>query len=108
MTNDDVQAIQIGRLGSHGLQCLIAGIDEGRAQEQVFGGVAAQGQLGREQQGHTGPVRITGSLDNAAGIALQVTHDEIELGGADDKGHGEGGRKGNGEMSRGMPAADYR
>ena len=58
---------------------VIAGIDEGRPQEQIFGGVAADRQLGRDQKACAAGVRGARRLDDPARIAGNVSDRRIEL-----------------------------
>jgi hypothetical protein len=55
-------------------------MDERRPQVQIFGGITANGEFGRDQQTHTALVRGAGSVDDFVGIAQHVTDGEIELG----------------------------
>ncbi len=88
MTHHDVQAFELRRGGRHRLEGIITGVDERGPQVQVFGGVAADGEFGREQQPHPTRVRGRGGLDDAAGIACHVAHHEVELGNRYGKRHG--------------------
>ena len=83
-----------GRCRRHHLgQGLLTGCEKRRPQIKILGGVAAQGQLGRQQQPGSGRVGILGSANDLAGVARQVAHHEIELGDADGEGHREKGEK---------------
>jgi hypothetical protein len=57
---------------------IIAGRHEGRAQVQVFGGVAADRQLGREHQAGALRIGLLRRIDDLARIAGHVADDEIE------------------------------
>ena len=82
-----MQVFQPGQLAGDGFQGIIAGIDEGRAQEQVFGGVTANRQLGREHEPNPAGMRLAGTVDDFAGIARHVAHHKIELGNANLESH---------------------
>jgi len=58
-------------------------LDKSRAQEKVFSGITANGQLGREQQSGAVCIGLARSVDDLAGIARHVTHTVVELGNAD-------------------------
>jgi hypothetical protein len=55
-------------------------MNERRPQVQIFGGIAANGEFGRDQQTHTAVIGGAGGVDDFVGIALHVTDGEIELG----------------------------
>ena len=88
MSHHDVQAFEVGGAGRHHFEGIITGIDERGAQVQVFGGVAAQGQFGREQQVHAAGVGLLGGIDHLPGVARHVAHHKVELGHANGKSHG--------------------
>jgi hypothetical protein len=87
MTHHDAQAFQPGRLTHHRFQGIIASINEGRTQEQVFRCIAAQGQFWRDQQAHAPAMSVLSRLNNFSGIAHHVAHHKIELGHANWKCH---------------------
>ena len=70
------------------LQLAVARGLEGRAQVQIFGRVAAQRQLGRQQQLGAIGIGLGGGVDDLLGIAGQIAHDKIQLGDANRKRHG--------------------
>ncbi len=88
MSHHDVQAFEVGRAGRHGFEGIITGVDEGWPQVQVFGGVAAQGEFGCEQQVHATGVSRFGGIDHFPGVARHVAHHKVELGHANGKSHG--------------------
>ena len=74
------KVFQVGQLAGDHLYGIITGGDKRGAQEQVFGRIAADRQLGRQQQARTLRVGGAGGFHDFAGIARHVAHGEIELG----------------------------
>ena len=80
MTHHQREAIEGSRFGGDGLQGIIAGIQKSRTQEQVLRRIAAQGQLGGDQQLRTLGMGFVGSGNDAAHVASEVAHHKVELG----------------------------
>ena len=70
----------MSRLCADQFQGIITGIDERRAQEQVFCRIATQRELGRQQQLRALGMGLVRSIYDFSGIAHHVTHHKIELG----------------------------
>ena len=84
VAEDDVDARHLA--GDRGEGPLDPGV-EPRAQQQVLGRVAGQGQLGEEDQSGAEPVtRRAGRLDDAPGVAVHVPDQEVDLGQGDAQG----------------------
>ena len=79
MAEHEVEIGQVGEGRGAVGQSLFAGGQEGRAQQQVFGRVAAQGQFGRHRDARALGVGGAGGLDDAAHVAGQVTDGRIDL-----------------------------
>ena len=79
MPHHQMQPLAIRQRGGQCRQFALAGLHEGRAQQQVFGRVAGQAELGRQR--HTGAVAVggPGRLSQQTGIAGQVAHGCIDL-----------------------------
>ena len=75
-----MHAVQVGEFVAHQVECVFAGLNERRPQVQIFGGIATNGEFGRDQQTHTAVIGGAGGVDDFVGIALHVTDGEIELG----------------------------
>jgi hypothetical protein len=72
----------------HSFQGIIAVVDEGGSQQQVFGRITAQREFGCQQQSRAASVSIMSRIDYFSGIARHIAHYKIELGNADRDGHG--------------------
>jgi hypothetical protein len=87
MPDHHVQAFQPRQLAGHRFDGIITGGNERGTQQQVFGGIAADGQLGGEDEAGTLGVGAARGVDDLLRIARHVAHHEVELGDADVKGH---------------------
>ena len=82
-----MQAFQPGQFAGHLIDGIIAGLDKRGPEEQVFCGVAANGQFRGQQQAGARLVSLAGSSDDEAGIAGHVTNAIIQLGNANFERH---------------------
>ena len=92
-----VQPREGGQFGDQRVERARAGIDKGRAQQQVFGRIARERQFGREQNARTSLVRFARSGDDAGSIAGEIADGAVDLGESDRDGHG-----GNVDCKRGI------
>ena len=88
MTHHDAQAFQRRRGMRQRVQGIITGIDERGSQQQIFCRIAAQSELGRDQQTGAAAMGLLRRVDDSSGIARHVAHHKIELGDANWDGHG--------------------
>ena len=83
-----MHASQISKLGLYERHRRLASGNERGPQKQVFGGITANGQFGRDEQANATLVSRASGVNDFAGIARHVTNSEIELGYTELKRHG--------------------
>ncbi len=96
-----VQARECRQLGDERIERACAGVDERRAQQQVFGRIARERQFRREQDARTSLVRFARGGDNAGSIAGEIADGAVDLGESDRDGHG-----GNVDCKRGIRSSN--
>ena len=97
-----VQAGQAGHVGAQLRQGAFLRVDEGRAQQQIFGRVAGERELGGDQHVGAAGMGFASRLQDLGGIAGQASDDGIDLREGDTGGaHGNtvpSVRKGTGQI----------
>ena len=88
MPDHHMQAGERPQLGDERIERTRAGIDERGAQQQVFGRIAGERQLRREENARTSLVRLTRSGDDAGSIAGEIADGAVDLSESDSDGHG--------------------
>ena len=58
----------------------LRGAHEGRAQEQILGRIPRDGELGKEHEVGARRARVRDTGENAFAVAVQVAHDDVDLG----------------------------
>ena len=79
MTDDNEEARQIGQPARAVGERIGAGAHERRPQQQVFGRIAAQTELRREDEARTLLVSTASGIDDLVGVAGEVADDGIDL-----------------------------
>ena len=79
MPDHHEQTLQVGQFAGAVFQCLRAGLHERRPQQQVFGGIAAQAEFGRQHQARTLLVGTPRAVDDAAAVPGQIAHRGVDL-----------------------------
>ena len=79
MPHHHVQALEIAQRTRAAGQGVGAGLHEGRAQQQVFGRVAAQAQFGEKHQPRALRVCTLGRFDDSLRVAGDVAHRHVDL-----------------------------
>lgn len=79
MPDHQMQARQPRHFRRQRRQCLGTRLHEGRAQQQVFGRVAGERELGRQHHACTLRMRLPRGLRQQARIAGQVAHRGVDL-----------------------------
>jgi hypothetical protein len=78
--------------GAHAIECRIHLLAQSVVEQQVFGGIARQAQLGHQHQVGLEPAaRLVRRVDDALHVARDVAHEQVDLGKADTE---RGGRHG--------------
>ena len=88
MPDHDRQVFQVGQGCGDRFHGIITGMNECGTQKQIFGGIAANRQLGGQHQPGAVGIGLARGLDDFLGIARQITHQKIELCNAQCEGHG--------------------
>jgi hypothetical protein len=79
MTDDDMQPFAVLQVGRDAGQGLRAALHERRAQQQILGRVAAQRQLGRDDELRALRVRAPRRIDDAHGVAREIADRRVDL-----------------------------
>ncbi len=74
-----MQALEVGQRPCTIGQRIGTGTHEGRAQQEVFGRVAAEAELGGDDQAHPLRMRPSRRLDDAAAVSRQIPHGRVDL-----------------------------
>jgi hypothetical protein len=104
MAHHHRQVFQCCQFIGHPFHGIMAGRNEGRAKEQVFGGVTTDRQLGGQHQTRALVVGGAGGVDDLLRVARKIAHHKIELGNTDFESHTGAEKRVKGQKRwRGIP-----